>query len=114
MSNTRTASRPDSKPFDFNLDAVQSEVDLTPFVVQWSGRRWTLAHLQGLSVWDLLEAAEGGDIEAMIGVFRTALGNDWGTFRALPLPQYQLKALFDAYQEHCGMPPGESPASASS
>ena len=114
MSNTRTASRPDGRPFDFNLDAVRHEVDLPPFPLQWSGRRWDFAHVQSLSVWDLLEAAEGGDVEAMIGVFRTALGEHWPAFRALPLAQYQLQALFKAYQEHCGMALGESPASASS
>ncbi|MEU1506428.1 hypothetical protein [Kitasatospora sp. NPDC005748] len=112
MSNTKAARRPDNQPFNFNLDAVRYEADLTPFTVQWSGSRWEFAHVQSLSVWDLLEAAEGGDVEAMIGVFRTALGDEqWKRFRAVPLAQYQLQALFTAYQEHCGMAPGESPAS---
>lgn len=111
MANTRTARRPDNAPFDFNLDAVQYEADLTPFTIQWAGRRWTFAHVQSLSVWDLLEAAEGGDVEAMLGVFRTAAGDNWAAFRAQPLAQYQLQALFEAYQKHCGMTPGESPAS---
>lgn len=111
MSNTKAATRPDNQPFHFNLDAVQYEAGLTPFVAQFAGRRWTFAHVQSMSVWDLLEAAEGGDVEAMLGIIRRAVGEDWDAFRAQPLAQYQLQALFEAYQRHCGMMPGESPAS---
>jgi hypothetical protein len=38
---TRTATvKPDDKPFDFNLDAVKAEVDLTPWRVHWGGKRF--------------------------------------------------------------------------
>ncbi|MDX3634340.1 hypothetical protein PV728_29565 [Streptomyces europaeiscabiei] len=117
---TRTATkapakRPDDQPFDFNLDAVECEVDLTPWRVHWSGRRWEFAHMENLDVWGLMEAAEGGDIAATIGIFKAALGDkDWQDFRKVRLPQYKLKALFDAYREHCGVAEGESPASSDS
>lgn len=115
MSNTRTASRPDDKPFDFDLDALKAEVDLTPFVFQWQGRRWSLAHLQELDAWESIEAAEQGDAEAMLGTFRLGLGDgDWAAFRSTPVPQFKLKGLFMAYLKHCGMKPGESPASTDS
>jgi len=108
----RTATKAqDDKPFDFNLDAVQSEVDLVPFRVHFDGRRFEFAHIEGLDIWDLVEAAEGGEIKAMIGVFRTSLGDQWEDFRKIKFPQYKMKALFTAYRKHCGLEPGESEAS---
>ncbi|GGP56060.1 hypothetical protein [Streptomyces abikoensis] len=109
---TRTAAR-DDQPFDFNLDAVQAEVDLSPWRVHWAGRRWEFAHMQALNVWELVEAAEAGDTQAMVGIFKAALGGQWQDFHATPLPQYKLRALFDAYRRHSGLEPGESGASAS-
>ncbi|MFE3657280.1 hypothetical protein [Streptomyces sp. NPDC059165] len=110
---TRTATkRTDDSPFDFNLDAVQSEVELRPFRVHFDGRRWEFAHMEGLNIWDLVEAAEGGEVAAMTGVFRISLGADqWEEFRKVKFPQYKMKALFTAYREHCGLEPGESEAS---
>lgn len=111
---TRTATKTDSTPFDFNLDTVKSEVNLDPFRVHFGGRRWEFAHLNGLDVWDLVEVAEGGDTGATIGLFRAALGDEaFAEFRKVSLPQYKMRALLDAYQEHCGMQSGESEASAS-
>lgn len=113
---TRTATKKsDSQPFDFNLDAVEAEVDLTPWRVHWKGRRWEFAHMEDLDVWGLIEAAEGGDVAATVGVFKAALGeSDWQDFRKIRLPQYKLKALFDAYRRHCGVDEGESEASSDS
>ncbi|MEV7212081.1 hypothetical protein AB0O31_03155 [Kitasatospora cineracea] len=109
-----TAKSPD-KPFDFNLDAVRSDVELTPFVVQFSGTRWTLEHMQSLNVWTILDSADKGDVSAMLGVFEAALGHAvFAVFRTKPLKSFQLQALFRAYQQHCGFAPGESPASTSS
>ncbi|MFV8127545.1 hypothetical protein [Streptomyces syringium] len=109
---SRTATQ-DDQPFDFNLDAVQAEVDLTPWRVHWGGRRWVFEHMQALDVWALMEAAEGGDVTAMTGIFRAALGDEqWAEFRKIKLPQYKLKALFDGYRRHSGLEPGESGASA--
>lgn len=112
--STRTAPKtPDDQPFDFNLDAVQAEVDLTPFRVHFDGRRWEFAHLEGLDTWDLVEAAEGGEVSAMTGIFRISLGDQWTDFRKVRFPQYKMKALFKAYRKHCGLAEGESPASES-
>ena len=111
---TRTAPKPtDSEPFDFNLDAVQAEVELRPFRVHFNGRRWEFAHMEGLDIWDLVEAAEGGEVRAMIGIFKAALGEDFADFRKVKFPQYKMKALFTAYRKHCGREPGESEASGS-
>ena len=38
----------------------------------------------------------------------------WTAFRKVRLPQYKMKALFDAYREHCGLAEGESAASSDS
>lgn len=117
MTSTPTkkpARRPDDSPFDFNLDAVQSEVELRPFVFQYAGRRWTMQHLQALNIMPLMAAAQSGDAAAMLGAFREALGDDWPEFEKVGLPQWKLQPLFDAYSKHCGTQPGESPASSDS
>lgn len=115
MTTTRTATKAgkaaDDKPFDFNLDAVEAEVDLTPFRVHYAGKRWEFAHFEALDTWDSVEAAEGGDIQAIVGLMRVGLGDQWQDFRALPLPQYKLMPLFRAWEKHCGVEPGESEAS---
>lgn len=103
--------RPDDKPFDFNLDAVKSEVELTPFVIQHDGRRWSFEHMQALNIMPLIQSAQHGDASAVIGTFREALGKQWPDFQKAGLPQWKAQRLFEAYQEHCGMQPGESPAS---
>lgn len=119
MSAPRTATkrspaRPDDEPFDFNLDAVRAEAELTPFVVHWDGRRWEFEHMQALDAWELLAAAEGGEISAITGALELALGDQWKDFRAIKLPQYKLMPLFKAWQKHCGLEPGESSASSGS
>lgn len=124
MAAPRTATKSphtgDDQPFEFNLNAVQAEVDLAPFRFLWAtednpNRRFAMTHLQALDVWELMDAAEGGEVRAMLGVFQAALGDDWKDFRAVRLPQYKLKALFDAYRKHCGESvEGESQASSGS
>ncbi|MFE2600106.1 hypothetical protein ACFXCZ_27065 [Streptomyces sp. NPDC059396] len=117
---TRTATTTaDDEVFDFNLNAVQAETELRPFRFLWAGkddpnRRLTMQHMEGLDVWPLMVAADQGDASAMAGIFRVALGDDWEAFRKTPLPQFKMKALFTAYQKHCGQEPGESLASSGS
>ncbi|MFE9935846.1 hypothetical protein [Streptomyces hirsutus] len=119
-SRTATSSQSDDEVFDFDLNAVQAESELRPFRFMWASkqnpnRRLTMQHLEGLNVWPLMVAADGGDASAMVGVFQTALGDDqFEEFRKTPLPQYKMKALFDAYRKHCGTESGESPASSGS
>ena len=108
---TKRTSAPDDKPFDFNLDAVEAETQLLPFRFHFNGRRWEMQHLEALDIWELMEAAEQGETGAMLGAFRAALGDDFEDFRKVTLPQYKLKALFNAYRTHCGLAEGESPAS---
>lgn len=113
---TRTATKsPDDKPFDFNLDAVAAEADLTPWRVHWADRRWEFQHAEALDVWGLLEGAESGEIGATLSIFKLALGEkQFAEFRKINLPQYKLKALFEAYKSHCGLGEGESAASSGS
>lgn len=121
MTTTRTATaKPaDGEVFEFNLNAVEAESTLAPFRFMWASkddpnRRLTMQHMEGLDVWPLMAAAEGGDAGAMAGIFKTALGGDWEEFRKTPLPQFKMKALFDAYRKHSGVESGESEASSSS
>ncbi|MFF0389679.1 hypothetical protein ACFYS8_13450 [Kitasatospora sp. NPDC004615] len=110
-----TKTRPDDQPFDFNLDAVQAEAGLDPFVVHWGGARWSFAHMQSLDMWKALEVTAKVDIEVIMGTLRMALGNEnWTEFQKTPLPGYKLRALWKAYQEHSGTTAGESSASADS
>lgn len=113
---TRTATKKtkDDAPFDFNLDAVEAESELLPFRVHFGGTRWEFAHMQALNAWDVIAAAEGGDVRAIVGSMELALGDQWKDFRKVPLPQYKLMPLFHAWREHCGLQPGESEASADS
>lgn len=114
QSRTATSKPADDKPFDFNLDAVKAETELLPFRVHFDGRRFEMAHLESLDVWDLLVAAGQGDMGMMLAAFKAALGGDYEEFRKVKLPQFKLKALFKAYQAHCGVESGESQASTDS
>jgi hypothetical protein len=112
-TRTATAKPSDDRPFDFNLDAVKAEVDLTPWRVHWGGKRFEFRHAEELDVWKLVESAEGGDVGSTIGVLRTSLGPEqWDEFKKIGMPQYKMKALFEAYKAHCGL--GESEASSGS
>lgn len=119
-ARTATAAKlADDEVFDFNLNAVEAETELKPFRFLWASkqdpnRRLTMQHMESLNVWPLMEAAEGGDAGAMAGIFRTALGEDWEEFRKTPLPQYKMRALFNAYKKHSGADSGESGASSDS
>lgn len=111
----------DGAVFDFNLNAVQAEVELTPFRFMWAtkdnpNRRFTMEHMQGLDIWALMDDAGNGEVGAMLAAFEAAMGKDeFAEFRKTPLPQFKLKALFDAYREHCGADgAGESGASSDS
>lgn len=124
MAAPRTATKSpatgDGQVFDFNLNTVQAEVELTPFRFLWASkdnpnRRFTMKHLQDLDAWELITAADNGDLGAMVGAFEAAMGKDqFKDFRSTPIPQYKLKALFDAYRKHCGTAEGEEQASSDS
>ncbi len=105
----KTTTRPDDKPFDFNLDAVKAEVDTRPWVINWAGKAWTFLHFEELDVWDQLSAAGLGNTEAMAKIFQFALGDEqWAEFRKIRLPLYKTKELWAAYEEYCGIKTGES------
>lgn len=112
---TATRKHADNNPLDFDLDAVQAEVDLTPFRFKWAGKRWEFKHLQELDSWDVLAASDAGNIKASVALLELALGKaKWVEFRRIPLPQHKMAALAEAYQRHCGIEPGESQGSTGS
>lgn len=105
-TSTKTRStRQDDKPFDFNLDGVEPEGDLEPFVVHWQNTRWTFTNVQALDCWELIEKATGGEVEVILGTFQLALGDQYKDFRKHPLPQYKLMPLFRAWLTHSGADP---------
>ena len=113
MSSTSAARKPavraaDDKPFDFNLDTVEAEVELTPFRFHWNGRRWELAHMQRLDLWKLIAGAAQGEMGALASTFQAALGDaEYAEFRKIPLPQFRAQKLFEAYATFCGVDLGE-------
>lgn len=114
---TRTATKtPDNQPFDYNLDAVEAESDLSPWRVHWQGKKWEFAHLDNFDMWPFLsDESTGNDVEEALKIFQVALGEkQWAEFQKLPIPRYKLKALFEAYQKHCGAGMGEDGASSGS
>lgn len=112
MATRTAASKPaDDQPFDFNLDAVEAEVELRPFRVHFAGHRFIFTHMQELDTWDAIEAAETGNIGVVVNTMRLALGDQWEEFRKIPMPQHKLMPLFKAWQAHSGVEPGESEAS---
>jgi hypothetical protein len=97
----------------FDLDAVPPPVDLAPFHFRWHGQSFTMAHLQGLDAWELVDATGGGDVRAMTGSLRVALGEQYAEFRALGLPQYKVRPLWKAWLAHCrAAAPEEDPDTA--
>lgn len=110
----RATAAPDDKPFDFNLDAVVSEIDLSPFRVHFGGKRWDFRHMQDLDVWELVAKADGGDTSSIIQMFSVGLGDQLAEFRKIRLPQHKMEKLFEAWQKHSGLEPGESEGSTDS
>lgn len=111
----RATAAPDDKPFDFNLDAVKSEIDLVPFRVNFGAKRWEFHHMQDLDVWELVAKADGGDTSSIVQMFMVGLGDEQlKEFRKIRLPQFKMDALFKAWQKHSGLEPGESEGSTDS
>ncbi|MGW9237984.1 hypothetical protein FKO01_19795 [Mesorhizobium sp. B2-3-3] len=114
-ARTATTKPADDQPFDFNLDAVKAEAELTPWRVNWSGRRWEFAHMDNFDMWPFINESASAGIDEMAMILRTALGDEqWAEFQKLPIKRYKMKALFDGYQKYCGVETGESEASSDS
>lgn len=118
----KTLKPADNKPFDFNLDAVEAEVDLTPWRVHFGGQRWVFKHPQEIDVWDVVaedEAAGPNGMSAnasMLAVFKCALGDvQYKEFRKIrPLENFRLEQLMKAYKAYGGVKEGESEGSTDS
>lgn len=109
MSNTKTAT-----DGVFDVDALIAEAQHKPFRFAFAGREWAMRHMADLDVWQMFDAAKRGDDGAVEEIFRLALGDEWGEFRSHFMPQHALQAIFERYQKHAGMEPGESRASSGS
>ncbi len=104
----KTPTRPDDKPFDFNLDAVQAEVDTSPWVTNWGGKPWTFVHWEELDMWEQIALADSGELKATKAVIAMALGDQYVEFSKIRLPRYKFTALWKAYSAFCGIDAGES------
>jgi hypothetical protein len=103
---------------DFDdLDAAYAEIRKEPYAFTLGGRRWLLPHMADLDYRMLIriEKHESLDADALAGLFTDLFGADqrqaW-TDTQVPLPQLYL--LWERYMKHCGVHPGEEPASSGS
>lgn len=100
-----------------NLDTLEREGDPGPFPVVVGGKRYELLDAQDLDFRQLIDSQRAMMVGEVERAFECVLAEkDREPFLANRLPMWKLKALFDAYAEHFGMPfgpggPGESNAS---
>ena len=90
----------------FDLDAVEAEAAGERFEFVFGGRTYSLPHLHDIDR-SLLNAADQGDVAAMLEAFRSGLGDDYDEFNRAPMKLRSLNALFAAWTEHSGLKPGE-------
>src|SRR5690242_8452632 len=114
----RTSSTAQPTKPKFSVSALKAEVERHPFEFEHGGRDWAMAHAQDLNVWqinDLVdEVGTGKTTDAIVAMFKAALGDQWAEFSRIPLATWQLNELAQAYGEHCGINMGESKDSAAS
>ncbi|AYF29314.1 hypothetical protein CSH63_17950 [Micromonospora tulbaghiae] len=96
----------------FDLDAYVAANRQTPYRFRYGGQNWELPGSPKDTDWRVTEAADQGSQEAIRTLFRRGLGPDrWAEFEKLPQPTGAMTELFNRWQQHSGMKPGESQAS---
>lgn len=100
-----------SEVFDF--DALVAEARKEPFRFRYAGREWELPHASDMD-WRAVSAAEMGNYEALRHLFQLGFGDQWEAFEQLPQPAHAMTKLFQAWQRHAGVKPGESQGSGDS
>ena len=99
-------------PVALNLDKLEREGTTEPFVIRLGGKRYTLLDARDIDVRILAatnKTFQQGDPEAAIAVLLHP--KDREAFFANELPGFKVEALFNAYNEHHGIEPGELLAS---
>jgi hypothetical protein len=106
---------PTKEKVDFDLDTFDRPDAKPPFKVRLGGRVYVLGDPLALDYRDLLRAQElyvqGMPAEA-INLMVTK--DDRDAFFMNDLPIFKLRAMFEAYNKHYGIDPGEAPASPTS
>lgn len=101
----RTAARPARDPDAFDLDALQNEAEVRPFLFRLGGEQFTFPPATDVD-WKTAAKLESGDFD---GALRELLGDkQYGRFNKHPVSVFKLGQLFRSYQEHQGISPGES------
>ncbi|MFE1089539.1 hypothetical protein ACFW5K_19835 [Streptomyces albidoflavus] len=99
----------------FDLDTWISEAKREPFRFTLGGAAYSMVASAELDKSLLtavnLDAPSASDIQTLL---RAGLGNQWEEFSAAPAPLAALGELFKRWQEHEGLPLGESDASSDS
>lgn len=92
----------------FDLDVFISKQKNPPYVFKFAQRDWSMTNAKDIDAWQSLEAADTGDVEAMLEIMRLAFGDEqYVEFKQHPLPAHALGELFQRYQKHSGVEPGE-------
>ena len=95
----------------FDLDAVEAEAERTPFTFTLKGEMFTMLAPEDVD-WRALADTEAPDwLYNYVGAL---LGDDFERFQQHAVPQWKLNKLLEACQEHYGVTPGGSKASARS
>lgn len=117
MPPARRTNTATTKP-KFSVSALKPEVEREPFEFEHGGKDWSMLHTQDVDVWQInnlvTESGAKTNNDAIVAMFRGALGNQWSEFSQIPLAAWQLEELAKAYGEHCGVDLGESEGSATS
>ncbi|MFJ2783681.1 MULTISPECIES: hypothetical protein [unclassified Streptomyces] len=99
----------------FNLDTWVAEARREPFRFTLSDQLFTLPAAGELDKKILrvvnIDSPSATDIETLL---KHGLKDQWGVFDKIPVPLAALGELFRQWQNHEGIPLGESPASADS
>ncbi|MEU6725465.1 hypothetical protein ABZ917_17295 [Nonomuraea wenchangensis] len=95
----------------FDLDAVENEATQEPFTFTFGGEVFTMLAPEDID-WQALADTSAPDW--LLTYVAALLGDDFERFAAHEVPTRKLNKLLEACQEHYGVTPGGSKASARS
>lgn len=94
---------------------LRADVEAEPYRVDITTvGKFEIPHINTVNVFDLNDAIDAAqtDLDVIINVLRVVMpGEDFTRLREAGLNRPTLLALYQAWQVHCGMSEGESPAS---
>lgn len=105
-------TKPMGMPDQFAV--LKAEADGEPYRVEIPTKgKFVFPHVNSVDVFELNDAIESAttDIDVVFNTLRTLDPKEFDRLRAAKINRPTLIALYIAWQEHCGLREGESPAS---